>query len=195
MRTAYVVLLLTILSAASSYGWELGVQAGVRDWRNTARSDERATPMMMLTFGEHISPNIPLSFGVTVGAWTHEARERTYGLQDYVGNPNNREWTSERPGYVLGGQAQIDNQSSSGSGKRSVRPVVGLGYYWMAEKDELFHQSYWHDEWMGELQLGIAIPMQRSADFLLQYGVANNLSTSGQAKQNLTFGYRFSVMK
>ncbi len=74
MRTTYVVLVLTMMSAASSYGFDLGISGGIRDWEDTSRADERFTPEGTLTIGQTLTPKSALRVEGLVAAWTHLVR-------------------------------------------------------------------------------------------------------------------------
>ena len=203
MRTTYVVLLLTILSAASSYGFDLGISAGVRDWDRANRADERETPMVMLTVGNTITPNSPIRLDAVAGAWTHEVLEREYSFWGDVVSSR----AVERPGYAFGLRAQLDNRPVGPSGHRLVRPVIGAGAMWTTQKDVFVnwfnenHTEYWNDQWLAEALVGIAIPMARSADLLLMYTPSGDLrlNSNGFDGQgwihSFLLGYRFSVLE
>ncbi|MBL0061673.1 MAG: hypothetical protein IPP40_09390 [bacterium] len=69
MRTTYVVLVLTMLSAASSYGFDIGISGGIRDWEDTAQRSVRPTPTLILSLGEYFRPDLPYRFDAVGGIW------------------------------------------------------------------------------------------------------------------------------
>lgn len=204
MRTTYVVLVLTILSAASSYGWELGVQGGVRDWEESTQASLRPTPQVMLTLGKHVSTTSPIRIDGVAGLWSQRTVETgPEMIQNQLDdNPPSHEGYHyeeskighEWPGFMFGGRVVLDGQARRDNGRRAVRPMVGAGLLWTVQEDKKYDQLYWHDRWTGEGLLGVAIPVGRAADFMVQYGFANNFNDDDQATQYLTVGYRFSVM-
>ncbi len=203
MRTTYVVLVLTMLSAASSYGWELGVQGGVRDWESTNKSDVRFTPQGTLLIGKTITPNSPFRVDAVASAWTRETR--IYSLSGYSDVAYSR--TTERSGYAFGARVQLDNRQRSESGRRLGRPYIGAGWLWTVQKEaqpswfgDGGYVEYWDDQWAAEALLGIAIPSARTADFLIQYTFMavvpfrNRTIDDEYGVHALSLGYRFSVM-
>lgn len=204
MRTTYVVLLLTILGAASSYGFDLGVQMGVRDWEESHDRNERLTPWGTLSFGKTITPNSSLRVDAVASAWTHETRR--HRLSGYGDVAYSR--TSERAGYAFGARVQFDNRLRNESGRRIGRPYIGASWLWTVQKEEHpwwlndgSYVEYWDDQWAAEALLGVAIPSVRTADFLIQYTFMAVVPFRDKSIYDeygihaLSLGYRFSVMK
>lgn len=200
MRTTYVVLLM-VLGAASSYGIDLGISGGIRDWENTSRADERFTPQMALTVGQTITPNSAVRVDAVAAAWTHESNELEHDLHGWVSHSDR----VERSGYAFGARVVFDNRKLGTNGGRLVRPYVGAGIHWAAEKRLTppwyfgVHREYWYDRWDAEGILGIAVPTGSKADFLIQYAISGpwtdleNDSHWGHAVHSVSLGYRFAV--
>ena len=159
---------------------ELGISGGVRNWEGTARNSEHLTPQVMLTVGNSITPKVPIRLDAVAGAWLREVPE----LHS----------TTERPGFQIGVRTMLDNRKSNETGKRLVRPVVGIGYYF---KSELRNWSG-HQNWLGdnviETVLGLAIPAGLSADFIFQFNIALETDETDKNEQSFSLGYRFRVL-
>jgi len=196
-----------MLSAASSYGFDIGISGGIRDWESTSRNEERATPQVMLTVGNTITPNSPFRVDAVAGAWTREERVQHYEYVWFGGRDEDIAFkTVERSGFAIGLRTQLDNRKLNENGHRVVRPVIGLGWMWTVQKDDLTpglyglrDQEYWNDQWATELMVGIAIPTARAADLLIQYTPTGVVRfNEGEIKthsfiHSLSLGYRFAV--
>ncbi len=201
MRTTYVVLVLTMMSAASSYGFDLGISGGIRDWEDTSRADERFTPEGTLTIGQTLTPKSALRVEGLVAAWTHETNDRSYDLHGYL----ERYRRVERSGFAFGARFILDNRILRPNGGRLVRPYVGAGIRWATDKSEAITffgnqgETYWNEQWVGELLVGIAIPTTRTADFLIQYSPSGDIRfregdiDTHEWIHSLSLGYRFAV--
>jgi hypothetical protein len=196
MRTTYVVLLLVILSTASSYGFELGVLGGVRDWKESSDTDTRITPMLAVTVGNRFSEHSWFRADALVGLWSREVRYFVYDYPAPFGN-GLHDLTSDQTGFQIGGRATIDVQSMMDDRRPSVRPIASVGVMLVSEDAG----PWTHDqEKLGaEFCVGLAIPAKPGADVLLLY---NHLTMArgddpaygyNYISRYVTLGYRFSV--
>lgn len=193
MRTAYVVLGLLMLTAASSYGFEFGVMGGVRDWKESRDTDTRITPMLAVTVGNRISENSWFRADALIGFWSREIRTRIVASHSF----DNDYFTSDQTGIQIGARGSFDAQSLRADRQKSVRPVASVGVMLVTEDAG----PWTHDrEKLGaEFSAGLAILAKPGADVLLLYNhltmAKGDESAYGYRNiaQYVTLGYRFSV--
>ncbi len=200
MRTAYVVLLLTMLSAASSYGFDIGISGGVRDWERYDGS-VHGWPLLVLSAGRHVTPISPFRVEAVAGAWYGEEQLIPYDFVMFGGSEeDSRPYSFSRPGYMFGARAQYETQTVNA---RRVRPFVSAGLMWATSRVKPKWDSYWRDGFGAEGRLGLAIPFGYSGDVLIQYGIFYDINhepdkgivDEKDAMQYLTLGYRFRVLE
>jgi len=198
MRTTYVVLLLTILGAASSYGFDLGVQMGVRDWLTTSEHQERVTPQVVLTVGRYLTPESPIHLDAVANAWTRQEQTRGFVPVDPV-----PVYRSEKAGYAFGLRCVVDSRIAGVSSDALVKPHLGVGYVWAVEKYTGYGNSlpeYWYDRMEFSGVFGLQRRTGSLRDLLFQYSIAIpvDLGIHGVHSQpeahSILLGYRFSVM-
>lgn len=175
------ILMLLLLLATSALAFDLGISGGIRNWEGTARNSEHLTPQVMLTVGNSITPKVPIRLDAVAGAWMREVHELLR--------------TSERPGYQIGVRTMLDNRKPNETGKRLIRPVVGVGYYFKSELRNWSGRPNWLGDNVVETVLGLAIPAGLRADLIFLFIIAVEADETDKNEQSFTLGYRFSVLE
>ncbi len=202
MRTAYVVLLLTMLSAASSYGFEIGISGGVRNLETARTGYDPGAPMVSVTAGRRIVPALPFRIDAVASAWRSRVAKVPYDFIMFGGSEeDSRPYHVVQPGFQFGVRTQAEFEFLRLP--YGMRPAIGAGMYWATDRAELDYERYWRDGWGAEAVFGLAIPFGHRGAVVAQYGIAGDFAAENDdgtvdwkdMLHYFTLGYRFRAFE